>query len=116
MAIVESPPGAERQLEELSRLVMVKDMPSSSSAMKGRSRLSRLLVVRSSVALSYQGPLTAVSAFQSDWRRGVGFPLGPLNHGRLLDGSAGLYELYGAFRVPRTMPAHTHVLTYIGLL
>ena len=40
-------------------------------------------------AILSQGPLTAVSAFQSDWRRGVGFPLGPLNHGRLLDGSAG---------------------------
>ena len=48
---------------------------------------------------SSQGPLTAVSAFQSNWWRGVGFPLGPVNHGRLLDGSAGLNELYGAFRV-----------------
>jgi hypothetical protein len=40
--------------------------------------------------LSSQGSLTAVSAFQSNWWRGVGFPLGPVNHGRLLDGSAGL--------------------------
>ena len=40
--------------------------------------------------LSSQGSLTAVSAFQSNWWWGVGFPLGPVNHGQLLDGSAGL--------------------------
>ena len=58
------------------------------------------------LVLSYQGPLAAARAFQSDWRLGVGFPLGLLNHGQLFDGSARLNELIGAARTPRTMPAH----------
>ena len=107
--MVESPPGAEWQRAELNTVFMVKDVRSSSSAMKLEGALSAIQVVGGAQQVScyhIQGPLTAVSAFQSNWRRGVGFPLGPLNHGRLLNDSAGLYELYGAFGVPRSMPAH----------
>jgi len=47
-------------------------------------------------AILSQGPMTAVSAFQSNWRRGVGFPLGSLDHGRPPDASAGHCDLHGA--------------------
>jgi hypothetical protein len=59
-------------------------------------------------AILSQGPLTAVSAFQSNWRRGVGFPLGSLDHGRPPDASAGHCDLHGEFTESRTTPAHPH--------
>merc|ERR1712196_349331 len=50
------------------------------------------------------GSLTAVSAFQSNWRRGVGFPLGPLNHDystfRLISTSSTVRSVYLEPRPP----------------
>ena len=65
------------------------------------------------VVLSYQGPLAAARAFQSDWRLGVGFPLDLAFGSRQRVALCGLNELCGEFPKPRTTPARLpiHVLT-----